>query len=208
MRLASPKVSTQKQAETPHLFGEIRLPVSENYLAIPKVSSERRRFIPIGYLNKSIICGDKLFFLTDASLYHFGILTSTMHNAWMRYTCGRLKSDYSYSNTIVYNNFPWPAPPKKSKYKTADMPVDTAQSTIATIEANAQGILDARAAHPDKTLAWLYHPDTMPDDLTAAHAALDIAVDVAYGYKGKPDDASRVAFLFKAYQKLTTIIDE
>ena len=203
MRLASPKVPTQKLANVPHLFGEIRQ-TEKPYLLIPSVSSENRAFIPIGYLTPDVITSNANFMLPNATLYHFGILTSTMHNAWMRYTCGRLKSDYRYSNTIVYNNFPWPAPPKKSKSKTAVTPADTAQSAIETIESKAQGILDARTDHSDKTLAWLYHSDTMPDNLSAAHAALDIAVDAAYSYIGKPDDASRVAFLFKAYQKLTT----
>jgi len=199
MRLASTKVPTQKLAETPHLFGEIRISKTR-YLAIPKVSSENRRFIPIGYLEPEVVCGDKLFFIPDATLYHFGILTSTMHNAWMRAVCGRLESRYSYSNTIVYNNFPWPTPPKVSKPNQPLALVDTAQ---AAIEKEAQKVLDARAAHPGKTLAWLYNPETMPPNLKAAHAALDVAVDAAYGYKGKPDDASRVAFLFKEYQKLT-----
>ena len=107
MRLASPKVATQKLAATPYLFGEIRISASR-YLAIPKVSSENRFYIPIGYLDAEVICGDKLFFVPNASLFHFGILTSHMHNAWMRTVAGRLKSDYSYSNTIVYNNFPFP----------------------------------------------------------------------------------------------------
>ncbi len=200
MRLASTKVPTQKLASTPHLFGEIRIS-SSRYLAIPKVSSENRRFIPIGYLEPEVVCGDKLFFIPNASLYHFGVLTSTMHNAWMRTTCGRLKSDYSYSNTIVYNNFPWPIPPKASK---PTLPPSTADSTQAAIEYAAQNVLDARAEHPGKTLAWLYNRETMPANLQAAHATLDVAVDTAYGYKGNPDDASRVAFLFKAYQRLTT----
>ncbi|MCX7112531.1 MAG: class I SAM-dependent DNA methyltransferase [Proteobacteria bacterium] len=196
MRLASRKVPTQKSAEVPYLFGEIRVPNSPSYLAIPKVSSERRRYIPIGYLDSSVICGDKLFFLPDAGLYYFGTLCSTFHNAWMRTTCGRLKSDYSYSNTIVYNNFPWPASPSE-KHKTA-------------IEAAAQAILDARKAEEQRcenqgqscSLATIYAPGNLPADLLKAHAQLDKAVDAAYGYQGGKDDAARVAFLFELYRKL------
>jgi hypothetical protein len=192
MRLASAKAATVALANTPTLFGEIRQPTSPRYLAIPKVSSERRRFIPIGYLDASVICGDKIFFISDADLFAFGILASTMHNAWMRTTCGRLKSDYSYSNTIVYNNFPWPQSPDEKKH--------------SAIEAAAQAILDARAMYPDSTLADLYDPTAMPPELQDAHRKLDKAVDAAYGYKGGKDDAARVAFLFERYQQLTSLL--
>jgi|WetSurSiteA1Bulk_404760.scaffolds.fasta_scaffold00039_20 type I restriction-modification system DNA methylase subunit len=202
MRLTSTRQATQKLADTPYLFGEIRVPNSLRYLAIPKVSSETRRFIPIGYLESEVICGDKIFFLPDATLYHFGILTSTMHNAWMRAVCGRMKNDYSYSNTIVYNNFPFP-----------DGRVGNAHSTAAIknkIEQAAQAILDARKAEQDRcaaqnqkcSLAMLYAANGMPADLIKAHNALDKAVDAAYGYKGGKDDAARVAFLFECYQQL------
>lgn len=134
--------------------------------------------------------------LPNASLTHFGILCSTMHNAWMRMTCGRLKSDYNYSNTIVYNNFPWPASP--------------AAAHITKIEAAAQAILDARGAEESScaaqgqkcSLATLYAPGNLPIDLLKAHAALDKAVDAAYGYKGTNADAGRVAFLFARYEEL------
>ncbi len=196
MRLASPKVATQKLAETPYLFGEVRVPLSPNYLAIAKVSSERRQFVPIGYLDGQVICGDKLFFLTETELFHFGMLCSTMHNAWMRTVCGRLKSDYSYSNTIVYNTFPWP-----------DTPSD---KQTAVIEQAAQAILDARTAEEERcaehvqacSLATLYAPGNLPADLLKAHQALDKAVDAAYAYKGGKEDAARVAFLFGLYQQL------
>jgi hypothetical protein len=165
MRLASTKAATVALANTPTLFGEIRQPTSARYLAIPKVSSERRRFIPIGYLDAEVVCGDKIFFVSDANLYTFGILNSTMHNAWMRTVGGRLKSDYSYSNTIVYNNFPWPdlQPPRKLSPAGGGRAGDEGCSTIATshkaphpqslsrqrereaIEAAAQAVLDARA---------------------------------------------------------------
>ncbi len=193
MRLASPKIPTQKLAETPYLFGEIRKSETR-YLAMPIVSSENRRFIPIGYLDENIICGNKLFFIPDATLYDFGILTSHFHNAWMRTVAGRLKSDYSYSNTIVYNNFPFP--------------VDVKPAAKKKIEDAAQAVLDARAVHKDKSLADLYNPKTMPENVENAHVELDKAVDSAYGFKGKKDDAARVAFLFEKYQELVAPLVE
>lgn len=180
MRLLSTKAATQKLAEKPHLFAEVRTSKTE-CLAIPKVSSENRQHIPIGFLNNTI-CGDKLFFMPDATLYHFGILCSTMHNAFMRTVAGRLKSDYSYSNTIVYNNFPFPNVDEEAK---------------TTIGEYAQAILDARKAHPKMTLAQLYNPETMPMNLKQAHAALDDVIDDAYGYTSGNSDAQRVAFLFE-----------
>jgi hypothetical protein len=199
-RLASSRATTKELASTPTLFGEIRQPKSKRYLAIPKVSSERRQFIPIGYLDKEVICGDKIFFVDDATLFTFGVLTSTMHNAWMRYTCGRLKSDYSYSNTIVYNNYPWPGfagEPLSDKHRTA-------------IEQAAKGVLDARAQFADASLADLYDPLTMPPALLKAHQKLDTAVDAAYqpsgGKKTYASDAERVAFLFELYQRITSLL--
>lgn len=200
MREASTKAATVALASTPTLFGEIRQPKSNRYLAIPKVSSERRQFIPIGYLDSEVICGDKIFFVDDASLFTFGVLTSTMHNAWMRYTCGRLKSDYSYSNTIVYNNYPWPGfagEPLSDKHRTA-------------IEQAAQCVLDARAQFASSSLADLYDPLTMPPALLKAHQKLDTAVDAAYqpsgGKKTYASDAERVAFLFELYQRITSLL--
>ena len=174
MREASTKAATVAMASTPTLFGEIRQPQSKRYLAIPKVSSERRQFIPIGYLDSDVICGDKIFFVDDASLFTFGVLTSTMHNAWMRQTCGRLESRYSYSNTIVYNNYPWPGfagEPLSDKHRTA-------------IEQAAQCVLDARAQFASSSLADLYDPLTMPPALLKAHQKLDTAVDAAYQPSG------------------------
>lgn len=191
MRLASPKKATIELANTPTLFGEIRQPSSQRYLAIPKVSSERRQFIPIGYLDASVICGDKLFFISEADLYVFGVLSGTMHNAWMRTVCGRLKSDYSYSNTIVYNNFPWP---------------DPTDSQRQAIESAAQAVLDARAQFPNATLADLYDPLAMPPELVRAHQTLDRAVDAAYGKKSFASEAERVAFLFERYQAITSLL--
>ena len=185
-RLSSNRAATNKLANTPYLFGEIRQP-SSIYLMLPRVSSELRKFIPIGYLPPEIIASDAALTISNATLFHFGILTSTQHNAWMRTVAGRLKSDYRYSANIVYNNFPWPTP------------TDAQRSAVETA---AQGILDARARYPDSSLADLYDPLTMPPELVKAHAKLDKAVDAAYRYKGANSDAERVAFLFGLYQDL------
>lgn len=187
-RLRSTKESTRAKAETPMLFDEIRTS-SSRYIAIPKVSSEKRKYIPIDYLAEDIVAGDKLFIMPDASIYSFGILTSRIHNAWMRAVCGRLKSDYSYSNTIVYNNFPWPAPTDRQQ---------------ENIEKSAKAILDARALYPDSSLADLYDELTMPVELRKAHQANDIAVMEAYGFPTKDfseDDC--VAALMKMYKELS-----
>ncbi len=187
-RLSSPKLATQKKAETPMLFDEVRECYSD-YVAIPKVSSEQRKYIPMEYLPKEIIPGDKLFMVQDASLYTFGVLTSNVHMAWMRAVCGRMKSDYSYSNTIVYNNFPWSTPTDEQKAK---------------IEQTAQAILDARALYPDCSLADLYDELTMPVELRKAHQANDKAVMQAYGFWGKLNTESEcVAELMRMYKELT-----
>ena len=199
-RLASTRATTQELANTPSLFGEIRQPQSERYLAFPMVSSERRMYVPIGYLDSSVICGNKLFSLDDASLYTFGVLTSTMHNAWMRATCGRLESRYNYSNTIVYNNFPWPDATGKS----------VSEKLRSAIEHAAQAVLDARAQFPQASLADLYDPLSMPPALHKAHQKLDDAVDKAYeacgGKKTWTNDAERVAFLFGLYEQATNLL--
>ena len=186
-RLKSTKAATRQKADTPTLFDEIREPQT-NYIALPKVSSENRRYIPMDYLSPEIIPGDKLFCMQGASLYHFGVLTSNVHMAWMRVVCGRLKSDYSYSNTIVYNNFPWCQPTEEQK---------------ARIEATAQAILDARAKYPDCSLADLYDEVTMPPELRRAHQENDRAVMAAYGFSTKMTESECVAELFKMYQTLT-----
>lgn len=187
-RLTSPKAATQKKADTPMLFDEVRECMSD-YIAIPKVSSENRRYIPIDYLSKEIIPGDKLFMLPSATYYTFGILTSNVHMAWMRAVCGRLEMRYSYSNTIVYNNFPWPTP------------TDIQQ---AKIEQTAQAILDARALYPDSSLADLYDEVTMPPELRRAHQQNDRAVMEAYGFPVSRDftESDCVARLFELYQKM------
>ncbi len=183
-RLKSDRVSTLKAAETPTLFGA-PFECTDNYIALPKVSSENRRYIPMDYLSPEIIPGDKLFCMQGATLYHFGVLTSNIHMAWMRATCGRLKSDYSYSNTIVYNNFPWPNPAPDQRVK---------------IEKTAQAILDARALYPQASLADLYDELTMPVELRRAHQENDRAVMAAYGFDLKMTESQCVAELFKLYQ--------
>jgi type II restriction/modification system DNA methylase subunit YeeA len=189
MRAASTDAQTQKDAATPTLFQKIRQPQS-NYLLIPSVSSENRQFIPVGYLPPETIVSNLVYSLPNATLYDFGMLSSTMHNAWMRTTCGRLKSDYRYSNTIVYNNYPWPQKPS-DKHRIA-------------VEAAAQGVLDARAIHEKTSLGDMY--SHMHPELVKAHAALDKAVDAAYDYKNGRDDAPRVKYLFEQYQKITSPI--
>lgn len=188
-RMASKKSATAQSAATPTLFGEMR-PCDSDYVAIPKVSSENRRYIPIDYLKANIIAGDKLFQMPYATLYHFGIITSNVHMAWMRAVCGRLKSDYSYSNTIVYNNFPWPNPTEEQKIK---------------IEHTAQAILDARVLYPDSSLADLYDELTMPVELRKAHQDNDRAVMQAYGFPVKSTftESQCVAELFKLYKEKT-----
>ena len=185
-RLKSSKAATVQSAETPTIFGEMR-PCESDYIAIPKVSSEQRRYIPMDYLPAEILAGDKLFQMPNASLYHFGVLTSNIHMAWMRAVCGRLKSDYSYSNTIVYNNFPWCNPTDEQKAK---------------IEKTAQAILDARALFPDASLADLYDELGMPPELRKAHRENDKAVMAAYGFKPSMTESEIVSELFKMYEKL------
>ena len=189
-RLSSPDPGRQRLADTPTLFREQINP--KRFIAFPKVSSERRKYVPIGYLDDSVIAGDKLFMIPDSTLYHFGILTSNIHMAWMRAVAGRLKSDYSYSNTIVYNNFPWPNPTDAQRAK---------------IEQTAQAILDARALYPDASLADLYDEVTMPPELRKAHQNNDRAVMAAYGItKDSPEfksESACVAMLMRMYQALT-----
>ena len=190
-RLSSKAKSTQKFAETPTLFCQIAQPDSD-YLLVPGVSSERRQYIPIGFLHSDVIANNLVFVVPQARLFHLGVLSSTMHMAWVRSVCGRLKSDYRYSKDIVYNNFPWPDA-LAEKQRTA-------------IEEAAQAVLDSRANHPEASLADLYDPIAMPPDLRRAHQALDKAVDAAYGRKNFTSDAERVAFLFELYHKYTSLL--
>lgn len=196
MRLASTKIVTQKLAETPYLFGEIRQ-TKQAYLLIPCHSSENRKFIPIGYFKSNVICGNANFMLPNANLYDFGLLCSSFHNAWMRVVCGRLESRYRYSNTIVYNNFPFPENIKavlKQRIETCAQQILSARETE---------IKNCTAQGQDCSLATLYAANNMPQLLIKAHNELDKAVDLAYNYKGNKDDASRVAFLFALYQTIT-----
>ena len=175
-------------AAYPYLFAENRQPETGNYLLIPSTSSERRSYIPIGFLSSDVVASNANLVIPNATLYEFGILTSSLHNVWMRVVAGRLKSDYRYSNEIVYNNFPWCNPTKAQKTK---------------IEQTAQAILDTRVKYPDATLADLYDGIMMPPDLHKAHEANDLAVMQAYGFKLKMKEAEIVAELFRMYKKLT-----
>jgi hypothetical protein len=190
-RLASKATSTQKFAQTPQLFCQIAQP-SSTYLAFPRHSSERRKFLPIAYFEPDVIASDALLTVENATLYHFAIVNSSMHNSWIRTVCGRLKSDYRYSKDIVYNNFVWAS--------------NLTEAQRSAVELTGQAILDARSLYPNATLADLYDPLTMPVELIKAHEANDKAVDAAYGYKGNKDDTSRVAFLFKLYEQATSLL--
>ena len=187
MRMASSDEATRRLANYPHLFRETNNP--ETYIVVPSVSSERRRYVPMGFLTKDTIPTNLVLIIPDATLYHFGVLVSNVHMAWMRAVCGRLKSDYRYSKDVVYNNFPWPTPTDEQKAK---------------IEQTAQAILDARALYPDSSLADLYDELTMPVELRRAHQDNDRAVMAAYGVPIKTMTESQcVAELFKLYQELT-----
>ena len=189
-RLASPSVGTQKLADRPTRFHVENMPKS-NYIIVPKVSSERRRYVPMGFMSPDVLASDLVFLIPNATLYHFGILESNVHMAWMRAVGGRLKSDYRYSKDVVYNNFPWPNPTDEQKAK---------------IEQTAQAILDARALYPDSSLADLYDELTMPVELRRAHQNNDRAVMQAYGFDVKSMTESQcVAELFKLYQEITNI---
>lgn len=187
-REKSKREATQKLSRFPSLFGEIRHPKNGNYLLIPCVSSERREYIPMGFIDCAIISSDANLIIPHATLYHFGVLTSRMHMAWMRATAGRLKSDYRYSKDVVYNNFPFP---------------NASKAQEEAITQKAEAVLEARAKYPDSSLADLYDPLTMPKELTKAHKELDATVDRLYRKAPFKDDTERVAFLFELYKQLT-----
>ena len=190
-RLNSTKAATQRSADTPTLFQEIRHPDSE-YIIIPRHSSETRRYIPFGFVQPQIVVNDAVQIIPDAKIYHFGIMMSNVHMAWTRAVCGRIKSDYRYSKDVVYNNFPWPTPTDTQKAK---------------IEQTAQAILDARARYPESSLADLYDELTMPPELRKAHQDNDRAVMQAYGFSVRDMTESKcVAELMKMYQKLTEVM--
>ena len=203
----SPAAAIRKFAEIPHLYAQrtqpnipklddAGLPILQDgnkrfNLLVPRVSSEKRKYVPMDYVAKEIVTNDQVQIIPDATLYHFGVLESNVHMAWMRAVCGRLKSDYRYSKDVVYNNFPWPNPTDEQKAK---------------IELTAQAILDARALYPDSSLADLYDELTMPVELRKAHQKNDNAVMRAYGFDPKAmedKESLLVAELFKRYQELT-----
>lgn len=186
-RASRERARTVELSQTPHLFAEVRQPTAD-YLAVPTVSSEHRYYIPIAFLSESVIASNQIYVVPNATLYHFGILHSTMHMAWVKQVCGRLESRYRYSARLVYNNFPWPES------------VDAKQR--AAVEEAAQGVLDARAKFPDATLADLYDPLAMPKPLRDAHAKLDRAVDRCYRAQPFPDERRRFEFLFAMWERL------
>ncbi len=187
-RNTSTRKATKALAATPYLFGEDRQP-NTDYILIPRVSSENREYVPLGFFPPVNIAGDTCIIVPNANPYELGVLQSVMHMTWMRSVAGRLKSDYRYSNELVYNNFPWPENPTDEQKKT--------------VEDAAQAVLDARAAHHGATLADLYDPLSMPADLFKAHKQLDKAVDTCYGTKKFKDEPVRLEFLFERYKELT-----
>ena len=212
-RLASSKEFTRKSAERPSLFQQIRQPKSP-FIVFPRVSSESRRYIPLGFAMPDVVPTDQIQYVPDATLYHFGVLTSNVHMAWMRAVAGRLEMRYRYSAQIVYNNFPWPEVGNVANVKMLPKPNPNAQletgnigtgntPTMATlISSSAQAILDARATYPDSSLADLYDETSMPPDLRRAHQENDRAVMEAYGFSTKMTESECVAELFKRYQAL------
>ena len=188
IRMESDRDATKKLAEYPQLFGEIRQPDSR-YIFIPLTSSENRKYIPFGFFEKNEIANNSASLIPMATHYHFGILQSIMHMAWVRSVCGRLESRYRYSNEIVYNNYPWPLNPTEKQIKN--------------IETCAQQVLNIRLEFPNSSLADLYDPTTMPPKLVKAHQELDKAVDAAYRSKPFESEAKRMEFLFELYEKYT-----
>lgn len=187
LRMESKSAPTRAIANKPTRFHVENMPRS-TYVAIPEVSSERRHYIPLAFFEPDTLCSNLMKLVPNANLYHFGVLSSAMHMVWTRAVCGRLKSDFRYSNTLVYNNFPWPTPN---------------ETQMAAIEAAAQGVLNARAQFPKSTLADLYDPNTMPLPLRKAHQLLDRAVDLAYRRQPFDTERHRLEYLFNLYQKLT-----
>ena len=187
-RASRDRANTVKLADTPALFAERRQP-EKTYVAIPTVSSVRRPYLPCAFLDPLTIASNQLYVLPGASLYHYGMLQSAIHNAWIKYVCGRLKSDFRYSASVVYNHYPWPEQPSPAQKQA--------------VEEAAQGVLDARASHKGASLADLYDPLTMPPDLVKAHHILDKAVDKCYRPQPFTTDAKRVEYLFELYEKYT-----
>lgn len=188
LRAESTRQATQKLAAFPTLFGEDRQPKGD-YVLIPRHSSENRKYIPMGFFDENSIASDSCLFIEGAKLYHFGILMSSIHMTWVKNMCGRIKSDYRYSNELVYNNYPFPDNPNDKQVKA--------------IETAAQKVLDARLQFPESSLADLYDPLTMPPALIKAHNELDKAVDLAYRPQAFTSEANRMVFLFELYEKYT-----
>ncbi|HEY9701127.1 MAG TPA: type IIL restriction-modification enzyme MmeI, partial [Allocoleopsis sp.] len=187
LRLESNRESTRKLANFPTLFGENRQPETD-YLLLPRVSSEKRRYIPIGFFTSEYIANDSCLIIPNATLYLFGILTSEMHMTWVKYVCGRLESRFRYSNTIVYNNYPFPE--------------NVTDKQKEKVEKCAQLVLDIRAKYTDSSLADLYDPLSMPPDLVKAHQNLDKAVDLCYRSQPFVNELNRIEFLFNLYENL------
>ncbi len=190
-REQSKREATRKLANAPTRFAFVSQPDTP-FLAIPSVSSEQRQYIPMALFDPTVVASNLCLIIPNATRYHFGVLSSAMHMAWVRYVAGRLKSDYRYSNQIVYNNFPWP-----------EKPTDKRREAIETA---AECVLAARGKFPDASLADLYDPVTMPPALREAHAKLDRAVDAAYGKRAFASDADRVAHLFDLYNRTTSLL--
>lgn len=186
-RLRSKSPGTRRLAERPTRFHVENMPEGD-FIVIPKTSSERREYIPVGFMSSEALCGDALFLIPNATLYHFGVLSSSAHMAWMRTVAGRLEMRYRYSKDIVYNNFPWPAPTAAQR---------------ARIEQTARAVLDARSHYPDSSLADLYDPAAMPPDLREAHRRNDRAVQAAYGWRGNPAEEEMVERLLALYEELS-----
>lgn len=187
-RLDSKRKETTKLANTPSVFAFVSHKDTE-YIIVPSVSSERRHYIPIGFMPSNVIASNLCLIIPEAKIYHFGVLTSAMHMVWTKYVCGRLKSDYRYSNQLVYNNFPWPKNPSERNVKT--------------VEENAQQVLDVRTKFPESSLADLYDPLTMPAELVKAHKDLDKAVDLCYRPQPFTTDSNRIEYLFSLYNEYT-----
>ena len=189
LRENSTREATRRLGKFPTLFGEIRQP-NTDYILVPRHSSENRPYIPVGFFSPDFIVSDSCLFIANAAKYHFGIITSIMHMAWVKTTCGRIKSDYRYSNEAVYNNFPWPQNPNEKQ--------------VQAVEVATQNVLNARAQFPNASLADLYDPSTMPPVLVKAHQALDKAVDLCYRSQPFINETKRIEFLFELYDKYTS----
>ena len=176
-------------ANIPSLFAQITQPEGVNYLLVPSATSEKRKYIPMGFMDASVIASNLNLIIPNATLYHFGVLTSQMHMAWLKVVCGRLGTGYRYSKDVVYNNFPFP---------------NASKAQEEAITQKAEAVLEARAKYPHSSLADLYDPLTMPKELAKAHKELDLAVDKLYRKTPFKDDGERVSFLFEMYKEITS----